>query len=707
MHRIAALLESGDIQPWEILAVTFTNKAARELRERCAGMVGNTVEDLWVGTFHGIGARLLRRHAASLGFSQSFTIFDADDQLRLLKELLADAGLDDTIFRPDVLRRYIDTAKNEARSPEKAAAMAADSVSSECASLYARYQNRLARLDALDFGDLIVKTLQVVSADDEIGRRYRDRFRHVLVDEYQDINHAQYLLVRALAGGSGNLCVVGDDDQSIYGWRGADRRNILEFERDFPGAKVVRLEQNYRSTQNIIEAAAALIDNNHQRHAKRMWTEAEAGELLTVYTAADERDEARYIITEIAALGEKRGGAAVFYRTNAQSRAIEETLVRFHIPYVIVGGTRFYERREIKDLIAYLRFVQNPADDLSLERIVNTPPRGIGKVTWERLRLGAEAASISIWEHLQDDAALDGVAAQARRRLREFREAARDWIGAREHDVTELVRRLIEESGYLAYLESRPEDDPSGRIENVNELVTVAQNFDAEASSFTVTDEDPELPPLARFLEQLTLAADVDSYQTRGQAVTLMTVHNSKGLEFDDVFVAGVEEGIFPHARSLDDDEAGIEEERRLCYVAMTRARRRLTLCHARRRHVFGTSQFNFASRFLDEIPDERLVRERSDIEHGVAPTGRFDENLDQRPPNEWSNDAAAPTSRPARASKGAYQPGMKVVHPMFGSGRVRSSEGEGETEKLIVQFDRVGVKKLMAGFARLEIVTP
>ena len=466
------------------------------------------------------------------------------------------------------------------------------------------YQRRLQKLAAMDFGDLVLGVLRLFESAPALLERYREHFRHVLVDEYQDTNHAQYLMVSSLAAGHGNICVVGDDDQSIYGWRGASLRNILEFDRDFPGAHVIRLDQNYRSTGNIIRAAGAVIAHNRSRMDKTIWTENADGERIRVYTAEDERDEARYIVDKLVDLGARRGGAAVFYRTNAQSRAIEEALVRARVRYVIVGTTRFYERREVKDLLAYLRFILNPEDDLSLGRIINVPPRGIGRTSWDALASSAKRTDSSIWAALGDAAV--GLKVAARTRVAAFRRMVESW---RRLDpsggVTPLLERVIEDAGYSGYLAGLPGEDGAGRLENVRELITVAQNFD-EAPP---VDDDPETPkiPLARFLEQLALASEVDGYEAREQAVTLMTIHNAKGLEFEHVFIAGMEEGLFPHARSTNGDERGIEEERRLCYVGITRARRELCLLRAVRRHVFGATQFNLPSRFLDEIPADLL----------------------------------------------------------------------------------------------------
>jgi DNA helicase-2/ATP-dependent DNA helicase PcrA len=695
VHRIARLLERDRVRPFEILAVTFTNKAARELVERCASLVGPQAGDLWAGTFHGIGARILRRHAEILDFPQAFSIYDSDDQLRLIKELVAEANLDETLFAPDSVRAYIETAKNDGHGPDASELPRYDAFSEKSAEIYERYQKRLRQLGAMDFGDLILGVLQLFKRDAALLARYRDRFRHVLVDEYQDTNRAQYLMVKTLAAGHGNICVVGDDDQSIYGWRGADLRNILEFERDFPGAEIVHLDQNYRSTSNIIDAAQAVIANNRERMGKKMWTDNDAGEKIRMYTASDERDEARYIVDRIRTLGKDRGAAAVFYRTNAQSRAIEEELIRSSIPYTIVGTTRFYERREVKDLLAYLRFIANPNDDLSLARIINVPARGIGRVSFEALRAGADREGVSLWRALGSDEVANALKPAARKKFAAFHECAVRWVddsGTRH--VTPLLEQVIADTGYLDFLAGLAGEDPRSRIENVQELLTVSQNFDAEPPAANADDEDPELEPLAGFLEQIALASAVDGYDERESSVTLMTIHNSKGLEFPYVFIAGMEEGIFPHARSTDESERGIEEERRLCYVGITRARKELTMLRAVKRHLYGATQFNFASRFLDEVPTELLAREYAEErQEGSA-------NVLEA---SWQPEAPAPIVDTGK--QGTFRVGMKVAHPMFGVGTVRKCDTSGSDEKVVVNFQRVGMKKLVARYARLEIV--
>jgi len=693
-HRIARLVASGEVTPEEILAVTFTNKAARELVARCENLVGDAARSLWAGTFHGIGARLLRRHADVLGYSSDFTIFDADDQKRLLREILEESDLDTTLFTPEGLRAFIEAAKNEGKRPGDPGIRAGDPFGRRYVELFAVYQARLRRLSAMDFGDLISGVLDLFRLRPDLLGRYQRGFRHVLVDEYQDTNHAQYLMVSSLASGHGNICVVGDDDQSIYGWRGASLRNILEFERDFPGARVVRLDQNYRSTGTIIRAAGAVISNNRSRMDKAIWTDNPPGDRIRLYEAVDERDEARYVVERLRALGARRGGAAVFYRTNAQSRAIEDALVQAGIPYVIVGATRFYERREIKDLLAYLRFIHNPEDDISLARIINVPTRGIGKTTWETVKKRAASNSTSVWASVP--ATLAELKALARTRVSEFVAMVDPWLRRdKTLAVTGLLEHVITDTGYARYLANSPGEESEGRLENIQELLTVAQNFDAAWDIRELGEEERDTTPLALFLEQLTLASDVDGYEARENAVTLMTVHNAKGLEFPDVFIAGMEEGLFPHSRSTSENDDAMEEERRLFYVGITRARERLTLIRAVRRHVFGATQFNFASRFLEEIPGDLLDYESAKPRFSRATAAEVDDRPDDFPK----------VSEPAEVAVGTYAIGMKVVHPMFGVGTVKKCDTSGDDEKVVVQFQRAGVKKLVARFARLQIV--
>ena len=697
VHRIARILEDARVRPWEILAVTFTNKAAGELVERCRSMVGPLAEGLWVGTFHGIAARLLRRHAEVLGFKPSFTIFDRDDQNRLIKDIVKELGLDPAVFHHDMVRAFLEKAKNEAVAPGETDP-GGDLVATRLAQTYGRYQARLERLGAMDFGDLILNVIRLFRTDPDLLAAYQKRFRQVLVDEYQDTNHAQYLMVSMLAAAHGNICVVGDDDQSIYAWRGADIRNILEFERDFPGARVIHLDQNYRSTSNIIEAAAAVIANNRNRMGKAMWTANDGGEAVGLFTAVDERDEARFIADRVEALDYDRNRAAIFYRTHAQSRPIEEELVRRAIPYVILGGTRFYERQEVRDLIAYLRFAANPLDDLALARIINTPARGIGRRTWERLVEAARGAEVAVWK-VAAGAKVDGLGTAASSRVAALAALAGPWIeAAAAGTVTPLLERIIDEVDYLSHLERRGGEDADSRVENVRELITVAQSFDAGFDARKLDPEDPGLGPLETFLEQLALASDIDGYEAKGGAVSLMTVHNSKGLEFDDIIMAGMEEGLFPHGRAGDGEADGLEEERRLCYVGMTRARRRLTLVHASSRHVFGTWQRNLPSRFLDELPQGLVDRKRSRAARLPGPFASSIGGLEKESYGPSDGGAEGGSQR-------RYSVGSRVVHPMFGTGKVLKATGSGEGEKLVVRFQKAGLKKLVARYARLELI--
>jgi DNA helicase-2/ATP-dependent DNA helicase PcrA len=705
VNRIGRLLEEGRAQPHEILAVTFTNKAARELKGRLSEIAGPAGSDVWAGTFHGIGARMLRRHSDVLDYPSAFTIYDADDQLRLIKELVAEQNLDDSTFPPDAVRAYIEACKHEAKVPGQGLSRRSDLFGTKAYDIFEGYQKRLRNHGAMDFSDLIVRVLDLFRIDEDLLKRYQKRFRYVFVDEYQDTNHSQYLMVKQLAAGYGNICVVGDDDQSIYGWRGADLRNILEFERDYSGTKIVHLEQNYRSSGNIIKAAQAVIGNNSQRMSKAMWTEAPDGPNVRIYAAADEKDEAQWIISELIGLGDERGDAAVFYRTNAQSRAIEEELVRRRLPYIIVGATRFYERKEIKDLIAYLRFVENPADAIGLARIINVPTRGIGRVSWDKIRAEAARRQTTVWETINDDDADAGLGTAARTKIARFRDMVRSWLDDRSNaTVTSLLARIIEDTGYVSWLEGAATDDARARIENIKELLTVSQNFDADFDARELDPEEPDNGPVAAFLEQITLASEIDSYETQEKAVTLMTIHLSKGLEFPHVFVAGMEEGIFPHSRSTDSGDAAIEEERRLCYVAMTRARKQLTLLYAVKRHLYGTTQFNFSSRFLDEIPEQLIEKER----HASA-TPRIVRDDDWAPQYSQLPQYETAKREPSKFEdldpNAKYKTGMKVVHPMFGVGTVKRCEKSGDDEKLVVQFQRGGMKKLVARYARLEIV--
>ncbi|HVO28281.1 MAG TPA: UvrD-helicase domain-containing protein [Candidatus Margulisiibacteriota bacterium] len=689
-HRIAHLVLQCGVPPERICAVTFTNKAAREMRERTIRIVeaGNLVS---LTTFHSLGARILRRHATRIGRRNDFAIFDEADQRMVIRKVAAELQLSDEQYPPARLLAAIDRAKNDGLAPRHLHADAGDPVARILAAVYDRYQAGLAANNALDFGDLLLCTMDLFRQEPAVLALYQEQFQYLMVDEYQDTNRVQYQLMRLIGSAQRNVCVVGDDDQSIYRWRGADLRNILDFESDFPGARVLRLEQNYRSTKNILAAAGAVIQHNVGRKGKSLWTENIAGEPLVLYTALDERAEARYVVREIEQLlraGYSAGDVAIFYRTNAQSRPLEEELVRTRLAYSIVGSTRFYDRKEVRDLLAYLRLIANPQDSVSLMRIINVPPRGIGKTSTDALERAAAARKLPLAHLLSDTSAL-GLTPTVNDRLAAFDALCARLRAAARTSVAAALRAVLAETGYLERLQAETTPEAEARVENVNELLSVCEEFDATA---------PEASLLA-FLEQIALIADVDSYAATQERVTLMTLHNSKGLEFPVAFIIGMEEGLFPHERSLEQPDA-IEEERRLCYVGFTRARQRLYLVHALQRHLFGRVQHNLPSRFLAEIPEPLLRRE------GNARSLSPDE-----PTVDYSYSQLAEVPRvvrrqrpvPGMTNDSGFAVGQRVLHAEFGPGVVRAVEGNGERTKLTVRFERSGIKKLIARYAALE----
>ncbi|MCZ7661678.1 MAG: UvrD-helicase domain-containing protein [Thermoleophilia bacterium] len=621
-YRIAHLIRSHQAGPYEILAITFTNKAAGEMKNRVVELVGPVAQTMWVSTFHAACARILRREAEVLGYRSGFSIYDSDDQVRLVKHCLEDLGYDAKRFPPRAIHARISDAKNRLIDVDEFAsgggggtpawagrqgAWGTGSYLEVAGEVYRLYQRKLYELNAMDFDDLIMRTVEVLQLEPRRLAHYRAGFRQVLVDEYQDTNHAQYILVKLLAEEHQQITVVGDDDQSVYSWRGADIRNILEFERDFPGATVVTLEQNYRSTTTILKAANAVVDHNRGRKSKRLWSDLGEGEPVVLLEAENEHEEARLVAGEIQSLirdGRDPSGIAVFYRVNAQSRVLEDILVRYGIAYQVVGGTKFYERAEIKDVLAYLRVLCNPVDDLSFQRIVNTPKRGLGEVAQGRLQLLAAEHGLSLRAALALVEEQGEFSPGARKALTclhqvflrwEERHRARDDLRA---GVVDQIRAVMEESGLVPALQAEHTLENEGRLENLQEFLVVAQEFDAVNPGGDLTD----------FLEGISLYADADVLQEQASLVTLMTLHNAKGLEFDYVFIVGMEEGVFPHSRALD--EQNLEEERRLCYVGITRARERVHLSYARQRSLYGAGNYNVPSRFLDEIP-EALVERR------------------------------------------------------------------------------------------------
>ena len=601
-HRVGHLIAACGVKPNEILAITFTNKAAGEMRTRLEDLLGGTARAIWILTFHAACGRILRREAPRLGYRSNFTIYDQADQMRLTKDCLEELERDPKRFAPRGVHAQISNAKNELVSPEEYRSRVQSFFDQTVADVYDLYQRRLHASNAVDFDDLLMLTVEVLERFPEARERWQKAFRYVLVDEYQDTNHAQYRLLQLLASEHGNLCVVGDPDQSVYGWRGAEIRNILEFERDFPGTRLIALEQNYRSTNTILRAANSVIAHNRERKEKNLFSELGDGVPVRALEVEDEHAEARFVAAEVAQLieeGYSGSEVAVFYRTNAQSRVLEDVLVRQGVPYQVIGGPRFYERAEIKDAIAYLQVIDNPADGVSLARIVNRPRRGIGDATLGRLQAFADAQGVSLLAALghTEEAGVATAPAKAVASLRTVLQSLQ--AQAQELSVPEIVERTLERSGYLATLEAERTIEARGRVENLQELVGVAQEYVAERPD----------PSLSGFLQEISLFSDQDALREEESLVTLMTLHNAKGLEFGAVFMIGMEEGIFPHARSIE--EQGIEEERRLAYVGITRAKERLVLTHASTRSLFGSRAHNLPSRFLDELPQGEIVRER------------------------------------------------------------------------------------------------
>jgi DNA helicase-2/ATP-dependent DNA helicase PcrA len=685
-HRIAYLLATGAARPGEILAITFTNKAAAEMRERVGQLIGRSVRAMWVTTFHSACARMLRADAERLGYSRGFTIYDESDSLRMLKRCLAELGVDPKRFPPRAVRAKISGAKNQLIDADAYAEMQGSVFEEVVAEAFPLYEKRMLEANAMDFDDLLVRTVNALELFEEVRERWRRTFRHVLVDEYQDTNHAQYRLLQLLASEHGNLMVVGDEDQSIYSFRHADIRNILDFEHDFPEAAVVKLEQNYRSTQTILSAANAVVEHNRERRPKHLWTEIAGGEPVQLTELTDEHEEARWVAAEIERLGEEHGVArsdvAVFYRTNAMSRVLEDTLVRYELPYQVIGGTKFYDRAEIKDAIAYLNLLVNPSDLVSFARVVNSPRRGIGNTSQGRLAAYANTTGLTIWEvmeRVEDVPGLGAAAIKAVSRFHETMEGLRDR--AETASVAGVVEAVLSETGYLEALAAERTVEAEGRAENLEELVGVGAEFDLNRER----EGESEVPPLEEFLQQVSLVSDQDSIQSEQELVTLMTLHNAKGLEYDTVFVVGCEDGAFPHMRALE--EGGEEEERRLCYVAITRARQRLYMTWARERRLFGRAEHNLPSRFIDELPAELTERHQRQQSGGMT----------------WGTPAGGPAPAqpldPGPALE--MQTGDDVVHASFGDGVVTAVEPGGV---VVVRFSGDGSeRKLMADYAPIR----
>ena len=679
------------VNPWNILAITFTNKAAGELKERISAKITDGGEDIWAGTFHSVCGKILRRYADRLGYTSHFTIYDTDDQRRLMKEIMRANNIDDKMFPHKSVLSYISSAKDELITPSEYRAEAGNDLRRQTiAELYKIYQKRLKEADAMDFDDMIVNTVELLRENPDVHDYYKNKFRYVMVDEYQDTNHAQYVLVSLLAAGFNNLCVVGDDDQSIYRFRGATIENILSFEEEFKGAKVIRLEQNYRSTSNILNAANAVIKNNRGRKGKNLWTDRGDGDKIEVYTAQDEREEARYVAENI--LENVRSGArfsdnAVLYRMNAQSGSLENVFARSGISYRIIGGMRFFDRKEIKDVIAYLQLINNNSDDLRLRRVINEPKRGIGDTTVNNAAAIAAELGVSLFEVVKHADEFAGIS-RAASKLSAFCGVI-DYLTdfSEENSISDLYDELLYKTGYRDAL-ALGGDEEKERLENIEEFATTIAQY----------EQDAEEPSLSDFLEQIALVSDIDSLNSEDDKVVLMTVHSAKGLEFNNVYLIGMEEGIFPGNQSIYAGPEEIEEERRLAYVAITRAKKKLTVTNAYTRMLFGCTNRNMPSRFLKEIPDslcEYSGFKRPNV-YGGAAFKRTERNI---------TFGKSSFSSGVKKQQVGYFAGQRVRHKAFGDGMIISVTQMAGDELLEIAFDTVGTKKVMAGFAKLTVI--
>ena len=735
-HKIAYLMGEKNILPWNILAITFTNKAAKEMKERIELLVGDAAKDMWVGTFHSICVRILRKFIDRIGFYSSFIIFDSSDQKTMIKQILKDLQLDDKIFTDRSVMSEISNAKNEMLEPDTYAVKAhGDFRKEKIAEVYERYQKRLKENNAIDFDDIINYTIKIFMENPDVLQYYSNKFEYVLVDEYQDTNKSQFTLVTMLASKHGNITAVGDNDQGIYSFRGADISNILNFEKDFPGTKIIKLEQNYRCTGNILKVANAVIKNNEVKYDKKLWTENDVGNLPKVFSADNEYDEGKYIAEQIEHLIREEkysySDFAVLYRMNTQSRAIEDILRREAIPYTIVGGLKFYERKEIKDIISYLRLVQNTADNLSLNRIINEPKRGIGKTSLDKIAQIADENNVSMYQVIKN-AEVYGLN-RVYLNSREFIDCMESIIAKKDElTISELVKKILKDTGYTRALENENTIEAENRIANLEEFLNVAVEFEEESADNGLSD----------FLEGITLSSDLDNMEETEESVTLMTLHSAKGLEFPVVFLVGMEEGIFPGYKSIGEQKE-LEEERRLCYVGVTRAKENLFLTNSRQRTTFGSTTHNPPSRFLQEIPKELL-----DGYEDAAINIPKKENVFGDSGYTWSygnknngNIKTYKTTEPQYAESASgiqkkngvsgfafrtaesflnnigkkstnnnidfseYQSGVRVYHKKFGEGTINYVEPEGDDLKVDINFDKVGHKRLMAKFANLEVI--
>lgn len=730
-HKIAFLIQEKQVKPWNILAITFTNKAANEMKQRVENLLSDSSNDIWMGTFHSICVRILRRYIDKIGFDSSFIIFDTSDQRTLVKDCLKELKVDDKLFTDRAVLSEISNAKNEMLEPKAYSVKYANDFRKETiGKVYELYQKRLRENNAIDFDDIINYTIKILTENQDVLEYYTEKFKYVLVDEYQDTNKAQFMLISILASKYGNITVVGDNDQGIYSFRGADISNILNFERDFPGTKIIKLEQNYRCTGNILKAANAVIKHNETKYDKKLWTENNEGNIPCIYSGDDEYDEASYIINQIRLLKTeeyfKFSDFAVLYRMNSQSRAIEDILRREDIPYKIIGGLKFYERKEIKDIIAYLRLIFNPSDNMSLKRIINEPKRGIGKTSLDNIAKISEETGNSMYDIIKnaEKYGLNRVYLNSR----EFIEAIEELRSKKDNMlISDLIKETLKKTGYTKALELENTVEAETRIQNLDEFLTVAIEFEEESADNT----------LAEFLEGITLSSDVDNLEDEEESVTLMTLHSAKGLEFPVVFLVGMEEGIFPGYKSIGEPKE-LEEERRLFYVGITRAKQYLYLTCAKRRTIFGSTSYNSISRFVKEIPSELLdgyeeiVNSKNEDtfndssykwEYGKASgskvkTYKIDNNASEiknvasNTNNNTSNFAfrtAESFLKSFESKKNVniqeYEAGQRVYHKKFGEGTINKVEQEGDDLKVDICFDKVGNKRLMAKFAGLQII--
>lgn len=697
-YRVAYLLEKG-VFPANILAVTFTNKAANEMRERVVDLVGNIGRSVWVSTFHSLCVRILRMSGTHIGLDSNFVIFDSQDQQQLIKECIRELGINEKRFDYRAIQGEIGNAKDELIAPDAYLRVATGYFEETVSDVYNLYQRRLEKNNALDFDDLIMKTVTLFKKEQSALSNYQERFRYIMVDEYQDTNHAQYVLVNLLAKKFRNLCVVGDDDQSIYGWRGADIRNILHFEKDYPDAYVIKLEQNYRSTKVILNAANCVVKQNQQRTDKELWTENDEGDLIDYYCAFDANDEAKYVAERIKQFCKESrysySDIAVLYRVNAQSRVLEEFLMKGNIPYTIIGGLRFYERKEIKDMLSYLRVILNPNDSVSLNRIINVPRRGIGNTTVERLYAYSSAKGISLFDAIQQCNDIPDISGAPARAVKDFAAMLQVLVDSASSSLSDLTQMVIAKTGYIEELEQDRSFEAESRIENIQELLAVTAEFDRNAGLAS-----SKVERLAEFLEQVTLVSDVDFLETNDKMVTLMTLHSAKGLEFPIVFMVGMEENLLPHSRALREPDQ-MEEERRLCYVGMTRAREKLIFTRAEVRVFYGDTKCNPPSNFLSEVPDEFInnIKIGGNDDCKVVDFFAYARKRVIEPPKiQTEQDDRSLVSRDE-----GFAPGDRVKHKQWGIGTIVDVKKDGRRTFISVAFPEKGIKKLIADIAPIE----